>query len=112
MATFVGDVIKLLLNTGETLTGYDVYIKYCKPDGTTGKWRADICGTNAKVVEYDTVIHTDLDQSGVWKLQAFSFSGITVRTHGKKVDLVVEDPLRYYLTTLAPTTLAPTTPAP
>lgn len=105
MPTFVGDIVKLYLNTGVTLTGYDVYIKFKRPDGTTGVWTAAVCGTNAQVVEYTTTADTDLDQSGTWKLQAFTLSGGTVRTHGRKVDLLVEDPVRYYLTTLAPTTV-------
>ena len=32
MPVFASDIVKLLLNTGQTLTGLTVYIKYKKPD--------------------------------------------------------------------------------
>jgi hypothetical protein len=107
MPVFASDIVKLLLNTGQTLTGLTVYIKYKKPDGTNGVWPASICGTNNKVVEYSTNPYVDLDQTGVWKLQAFSMTGAVTRSHGKVVDLSVIGPLRLYLTTLAPTTTPP-----
>lgn len=100
METFVGDIVKISLDTKITLTGYDVYIKYIKPNGVKGSWTAGVSGTDAEVLEYTTNV-TDLDVAGTWKLQAFA-SDVGVAGHGKWVDLEVFE--HGVLTTVAPTT--------
>jgi len=112
MPVFVGDIVELRLDTDETLTGLDVYIKYQKPNGVKGVWAASVCVISADVVTYTTQPFVDLDIAGSWNLQAFSKSGVATRSHGKIVSLEVQEPIRLYITTLAPTTLAPTTPVP
>jgi len=107
---FVGDIHLIQIDTDETLTGLDLYIKFKRPDGTTGVWSATINGSDATIAEYTTDA-SDLNQKGVWKLQVFS-SGVSSRSHGRVVGFPVYEPLRANLTTLAPTTLAPTTPVP
>lgn len=96
MQTYVGDIVKLLLNTKITLTGYTVRIKYTKPSGVSAYWTASINGVNAMIMEYTTTT-ADLDEVGTWKLQAYTFTGTTVKAHGKVVNLEVFD-------TLTPTT--------
>ncbi len=100
---FVGDIHLIQIDTEETLTGLTLYIKFKRPDGTTGVWDATISGTT--IATY-TTLTTSLNQSGVWKLQVFS-TGVGARSHGRIVDFPVYVPLRTYLTTLAPTTAAP-----
>ena len=104
MDTFVGDLITLSIETGIDLTGYDLYIKYKKPNGSKGRWAATQCPTDDSVALYSTS-ESDLDQDGVWKLQVFA-DAIAFRGHGKIFDLIVSDPVSP-LTTLAPTTAAP-----
>ena len=52
METFVGDSIKLMLDTNQDLSGYsNLFIKYIRPDGTTGNWASSECPTNNNVME-------------------------------------------------------------
>lgn len=110
METFVGDIIRIILETNIVLTGLSTGIKYKKPDGTLGQWAATIDPSDSSKMYYDTVIN-ELDQSGMWQLQAFAHLGVTDRGHGKIVELKVIDPLtvREGITTPAPTTPTPTT---
>src|SRR4030042_2385162 len=112
MPIFVGDIVELRLETEETLTGRELYVKYQKPNGVKGVWAAAECPLDVEVVRYVTNPLTDLDVAGSWKLQAFSKLGVATRTHGKIVPLEVQEPIRLDITTAAPTSLAPTTPVP
>jgi hypothetical protein len=110
METFVGDVIDIIVRTGITLTGAsDLLIKYRKPDGTTGAWVSTIVGGNPTYMHYETVAG-DLDQNGVWQLQAYAAFGADVG-NGKIVNVRVHNPISILnvLTTAAPTTGPPTT---
>lgn len=109
METFVGDIIRILLDTNVVLTGLSLGIKFRRPDGTVGFWVATIHPTISTIMFYDTDTN-DLDMFGVWQLQAYADNG-AVRGHGQIVDLIVHEPLTSRLTetTLAPTTLIPTT---
>jgi hypothetical protein len=85
---YVGDIGTLiLLDTAATLTGGTVTIEYTKPDGSTGSWAGTITtsasGAN-KGISYTTASAGDLNQPGLWKLQAHAvlsggtWSGVTV----------------------------------
>jgi hypothetical protein len=84
---YIGDIgTVILLDTAATLTGGTVTIKYEKPDGSTGSWNGTIAtsasGAN-KGISYTTT-SGDLNQPGLWKLQAYAvlsggtWSGVTV----------------------------------
>ena len=109
METFVGDIVRINLETSITLTGYTVRIRYKKPNGQRGSWDATIAPADDSIMYYDTD-QTDLDVHGTWRLQAFAYSGAVVRGHGKICELEVfevietEEP-----TTAPPTTAVPTT---
>jgi hypothetical protein len=107
METFVGDIVRITIETGVTLTGLTIGIKFVRPDGTVGYWDATIDGTDNSKMYYDTDLN-DLDIPGYWRLQAFIESA-GVRSHGKVVELKVFSTLtdRETVTTLAPTTPAP-----
>lgn len=56
------------LDVGEDISAASTYrIYYEKPGGTTGFWAASLQGTS--IVRYTTV-NGDLDEAGVWSLQA------------------------------------------
>lgn len=112
METFVGDTPKIILKTRIDLSSYDVlWIKFKRPDRTTGHWVATQSGTDVTWMEYQ-LVEVDLDMPGDWVLQAHAHDSIapTAALHGKWVDLKVLSPLPE--TTTPPTTLAPTTLAP
>lgn len=91
--TFVGDTIRIYLNTSIDLTTYSTYkIKYKKPDGTTDEWTATLDSGNTKRIYYDTTI-SDLDLAGTWTLQAEVLDGETTILHGKMVNFKVFDPI-------------------
>jgi hypothetical protein len=92
METFVGDTVKILLNTYIDLTGYStIRIKYEKPDGTTGYWTASVCPDNSYYIMY-TTFHSDLNIYGTWKLQGYVAHGGEY-LHGKYATLQVLQPL-------------------
>jgi hypothetical protein len=92
--TFVGDTVKVILKTSLSLVGYDnLYIKYKKPDGTTGQVAATVSPDNSQWLEA-TLLTTTLDQAGEWTIQAFiedEDSGSIL--HGKFVNLLVKEPI-------------------
>jgi len=107
METFVGDTIRIILQTGIDLTGYTtLWIKYKKPDLSTGHWVATKDGTEDTWMYYDT-LETDLDMPGIWTIQAYAESS---RLHGLWANFQVHQPIPD--TTVPPTTLAPTTAGP
>jgi len=48
-----------------------VYLKYIKPDGTTGQWTGTVYNASRGIVEYTIVSANDLDQSGTWTIWAY-----------------------------------------
>lgn len=109
MDTFVGDTIRINLNTGIDISGYSTLcIKYKKPDGTTGAWPATIDPSNSNKMYYDCETE-DIDQSGEWAIQASVEEGAQ-QLNSRWVRFDVYNPIKEACaTTLAPTTLAPTT---
>jgi hypothetical protein len=110
METFVGDNIDIVVYTGITLTGATtLLIKYRKPDGSTGAWTATIVGGAPTYMHYVTQAG-DLDQNGIWQLQAYVILGGAVGD-GRIVSVKVMDPISLFgvLSTPGPTTLVPTT---
>lgn len=102
METFVGDVVKISLDTKITLTGMNVYVKYVKPNGVKGSWTGGIDPSDDQVIVYTTGM-VDLDVAGTWKLQAYASAAAPPYVgHGKWVDLEVFE--HGVLTTVAPTT--------
>ncbi len=66
-------------------------IHYKLPEsGTTGVWTATIDGTK---LTYTTEGISDLPETGEYILQAY-LEGTTWRLHGRKVVMLVEEPLR------------------
>lgn len=110
METFVCDNVDIIVYTGITLTGATVLlIKYRKPDGETGAWTAAIVGGQPMYMHYVTQ-YGDLDQNGIWQLQAYAVVGGNAG-NGKIVDVKVKSPIALdeVLSTAAPTTMVPTT---
>ena len=71
MGYFVGEVGKVIVvNTNVNTSGSTVrHILYWKPNGTYGYWSAEIYGTTS--IMYRTTSATDLDISGIWKVQSY-----------------------------------------
>ena len=104
MDTFVGDTIKITLETEVDLSSFDdLYIKYRKPDLTTGRWEATQCPVSDTCMYY-TVDGTEIDISGDWAVQAY-VTNTSQAFNGKWAQFKVLDPIH----TPEPTTLAPTT---
>jgi len=92
METFVGDTVKILIDTDIDLSGFDeIKILYRKPDGSIGEWEAAVCPDDDTYIQYQCNIST-LDMSGTWKLQAF-VSNDNEQYHGKWTDLIVLSPI-------------------
>lgn len=107
METFVGDILRITLETDIDLTGLTIGIKFVRPDGSVGYWPATIYPLDLSKMYYDTDTN-DLNVPGYWRLQAFTESA-GVRSHGKVVELKVFKTLtdREVVTTPVPTTPAP-----
>ena len=106
MQTFVGDTVYLIVETGVDLTSLTTrYLKFRRPDGTTGKWSVSFDGSNETVMTCH-LSNTDLDMAGVWAIQAYAAVGTEVY-HGDFVSFTVDNKIP--LTTAPPTTVAPTT---
>jgi hypothetical protein len=63
---FKGQDLKVEIDTGIDLTGGTAVIRYRKPNGTKGEWSAQIDDT----IVYYNATPEDLDDVGLWKLQA------------------------------------------
>ena len=110
METFMGDEIRILVSTETTLTGATVLrVKYRKPDGSTGAWTSTITVGAPTYMEYTTG-GDDLDQEGIWQMQAYAVIGGKT-CNGRIVDVEVQRPisLEGEFSTAAPTTAVPTT---
>jgi len=75
---YVNQPLKLLVDAGEDLnvllaTTTDLEVK--KPDGSIETWTGSIYATDASFVEYDCVADDDLDQVGVYSVQAIIDDG-------------------------------------
>jgi len=62
--------LTLILDTGQTLTGSTVAIKYKKPSTATGSWTGSISSTSSQWIEY-AIQSGDLDESGDWVFWAY-----------------------------------------
>ena len=106
METYVFDTILIDINAGISLTGYDLRIKFKRPNGHIGWWLATIDPTDAKHMYYETDTN-DLNMPGTWSIQAYAYQAGVARLHGKWCTFEVLTP--YADTSTPPTTLAPTT---
>lgn len=107
METYVGDTIRISVETGIDLSGYaTLQIKFGRPNRSIGIWPATIDPTDDSKMYYDTDVN-DLNMEGKWILQANAKDGATVDLHGQWVEVMVRDP--FADTTTPPTTAAPTT---
>lgn len=92
METFIGDTVDIRLNTGIDTTPYTTkYIKYAKPNGTTGHWVAatDPYDSNYLVVACDKNM---LTLAGTWKIQSY-LGNANESLHGQRIDLIVLAPI-------------------
>jgi hypothetical protein len=81
----VGTLIQIdVSGTADLSSAIDLYIKYRKPSGKTGQWTATL---NDPFIEYYTQAG-DMDESGVWYLQAF-FDLTTWQGSSKIVSITV-----------------------
>jgi hypothetical protein len=90
---FVGDIgikLRLYVNTDVT-SGYNLYIKYKTPSGSTGTWSA--VAENTYYCTY-IVQSGDIDEAGEWELQAY-ITAVTGSNavHGDKTKLYVYTPI-------------------
>lgn len=123
MKVFKNDTVKLILNTGMDISSFtNLRIKYESPNNVTGYWSATLCGASNLCLEATV----KLNESGIWKVQAYVRKNAPVRIyHGKIADVQVFEAVSEFTTapptttlttappsTAAPTTLAPTTAAP
>ena len=80
--------VKFKLNTGKDISAADSYdIHYKKPSGTTGTWTGTVEDSNYVVY---TTVSGDLDESGVWEVQAYVNDGTdyTLRGYPAKFKVV------------------------
>ena len=111
METFVGDTVKIILNTYTDVSAFGTLrIYYRKPSGTTGYWTAAICPTDNNKIQR-SVLTSYLDENGTWKVQAFVQQG-TEKYHGKWAEMKVYTPITTEPPTTAPPTTAPPTTLP
>jgi len=111
METFVGDTIRITVQTGIDLSGYaSLYIKFKRPNGTIGRWPAILDLEDNENMYYDTD-ETDLDIEGDWYFQADAKNAVpAVDLHGDWFKVSVKMP--FADTTSPPTTAPPTTEIP
>ena len=91
METFVGDIVILKFRTCADLSDLDLYIKYKRPDGSSGYWTAIIDPTDDTIAKYITTDY-DLDIAGKWKFQVFAESA-SFNSHGLVATLSVLEQL-------------------
>lgn len=106
MLTFLDDTIRVILSTGVDLSGYNLKMKFRRPNGRYGLWDATIDPSDSTKMYYDTDIG-DLDVAGEWLIQAHAYTGVILRLHGNWAPFKVMEP--YGDTSSPPTTVAPTT---
>lgn len=91
METFIGDIVKISVETKADLTGRTIELLYRKPDGTEGIWNGTMSNTSNTVAYYTTQV-SDLNVAGLWKLQAFVYTA-TTKAHGKLCQFYVREHL-------------------
>lgn len=71
MSVHVGDIGSKIQYEGDIdISAASVLVlKYIKPNGDRGQWVAT--AADDYTLEFETTVITDLDQSGIWKLQAY-----------------------------------------
>ena len=74
---FVGQTIRIRLETNQTLTGLTCWIKYKNPNGTAGYFVATIDPSDASKMYYD-MSSVDSNIKGYWKFWAYYFNGTTI----------------------------------
>ena len=87
---YTGEIgTQILIDTETDISGASLLaIKFTKPDGTTtGEWISSLSGSTA--ISY-TLQNGDLDQQGVYKLQAYVEDGSS-KWWGETVELYVYD---------------------
>lgn len=62
--------LKIILDTGQDITGATALIKYQKPDGTTGSWVATTESSTAGTISISATTG-NIDQSGKWALWSY-----------------------------------------
>lgn len=103
LEVFVDDTITLKLRTYIELSGYDAWqIKYRNPSGIFGYWGATVDPADSTILQADI----ELDEDGLWIVQAFVTTVAGARLHGRWAEIKAHD---FIPLTPAPTTLTPTT---
>lgn len=112
METFVGDTIRITVQTGIDLSGYGtLQIKFKRPSGSIGIWPATIDPSDDENMYYETDVD-DLDMEGEWHFQANAKDAApaVVDLHGDWFKVYIKMP--FGDTTTPPTTAPPTTDIP
>lgn len=87
---YVGDVGTVIrLDVGEDVSGSTVSMKVRKPDGTETAWSASVNASDSTKIDHTTV-SGDLDQAGVYELQA-SIDGASWDGLGETTELMVHE---------------------
>lgn len=88
METFVGDTVRIVLNTAMDISGYGTMkIRYRKPSGFTGSWDAILYPGTTESMFYEAG-ETDLDIPGIWAAQAY-IAATGFRLHGLWAEFTV-----------------------
>lgn len=88
METFVGDTVRIVLNTAMDISGYGTLkIRYRKPNGFTGSWTATVYPGTTESMMYEC-LETDLDIPGIWAVQAY-IAATGFRLHGLWAEFTV-----------------------
>ena len=90
MSLFKGQsYLTITLDCGTTVAAATVArILYEKPDGTKGYWTATATGTELSY----TLVNGNIDQSGVWKLQAYVEIG-GKKAYGEITTKIINEPI-------------------
>lgn len=85
--------LKIVMATTVDVSGATlVRLKYKKPSGAAGYWGGMV--ETPTSVSYTTVSEYDLDEAGVWEIQAYVEKG-GYKLHGRFDELDVEEPLMF-----------------
>lgn len=88
METFVGDTVRIVLDTDMDISGYGTMkIVYRKPNGFTGVWTASLYPGTTDSMLYEAT-ETDLDIPGTWAVQAY-IADTGFRLHGLWAEFTV-----------------------
>ena len=94
VSPYIGDygfAIKISIDTDDTLNIQSAVMKVRKPSGATAEWSADFDVVDANTV---TVSHTvqqgELDEAGLWKVQAV-ITYVDGTQHAETAEFVVKN---------------------